>query len=82
MRATGSGESGRRIAQWKMEKQLQIEIFLLVVLVLAMAYVIIMIFVHDNQLAADGNEYVGQVIVGILGFYAGKQVGQSNGGSK
>lgn len=62
-----------------MEKELQIEIFLLVVLILAMAYVITMVFVHDNQLAADGNEYVGQVIVGILGFYAGKAVGRSGG---
>lgn len=65
-----------------MEKQLQIEIFLLAVLILVMAYVIIMERMHDPTLAADGNEYVGQVVVGILGFYAGKQVGQSNGGSK
>lgn len=47
-----------------------------------MGYVIVMVVVHDNQLAADGNEYVGQVVVGILSFFAGKEVGKTINGGK
>ena len=58
------------------QNELWVEALLLLMLILAMAYVITMIKMHDDSLAADGNEYVGQIIVGILGYFTGKEVGK------
>ena len=62
------------------QTELGVELFLMILLVLMLVYVIIMVKLHDDPLASEGNEYVGQIIVGILGFFTGKEVGKRMSG--